>query len=149
MNDETQPAPVSGEVIAPGVSVPRAALRFTFVRARGPGGQAVNKVSTAAQLHVAVEAVKGLDDAARARLRTLAGHRLTREDDLTFRSETHRSQLDNRRACLARFRQLVVQAQRPPKVRRKKKPTRAMIQRRLDRKRRQSEKKQRRRGGWD
>src|SRR5690606_23893594 len=80
---------------APGVSVARSDLRFTFSRSGGPGGQAVNKLSTRAELRVAVDAIEGVDDAAAARLRRLAGKRLNQSDEIVLHAETYRSQLDN------------------------------------------------------
>jgi ribosome-associated protein len=120
-------------------------LRFTFVRGRGPGGQAVNKLSTSARLLVAVRAIRGLPNDARGRLRRLAGRRLTGDDDLAFQSRAHRSQIGNRRACVERLRELVAKALVKPVVRKKKKVTRGMKEKRLREKKRQSEKKDRRR----
>jgi ribosome-associated protein len=143
----------SREELAPGVWVERSEMRFAFTRSGGPGGQAVNKLSTQAQLHVAVTAIQGLGERAARRLRRLAGQRLTRDDELVFQAQTHRSQLDNKRACLDRLRQLVIEAMKEPKVRKKSRPTRAMIERRLAAKRRLAEKKRDRRssrpGGAD
>ena len=127
--------------IAPGVRVARRDLTFSFSRSSGPGGQAVNKLSTRAQLRVRISAIHGLDDAARDRLRKLAGRRLVDDDFILFHADLHRSQLDNKQACLVRLRDLVIAAMRTPKVRKKRKPTRAMIERRLESKRRRSEKK--------
>jgi ribosome-associated protein len=136
--DQSRPGALefgSGEWIA------RSDLRFTFSRSSGPGGQAVNKLSTRATLRVAVNAIQGLDDAARDRLRALAGKRLTQDDDILIDAETHRSQLDNKLACIEKFTAMVRSAMKRPKVRRKSKPTRSMIEKRLASKRRTSEKK--------
>ena len=131
----------------PGVWIERDALRFDFSRASGPGGQAVNKLSTRAQLHVSVRDIRGMDDHAAARLRRLAGKRLTLDDELLIQAQTHRSQHDNKQACIDRLRELVAAALVRPKTRKKSKPTRGMIERRLESKRRQSHKKGLRRGG--
>ena len=136
----------SAEVrIAPGVWIDRADLSFSFSRSGGPGGQAVNKLSTRAQLRVALGAIRGLPDEAAARLRHLAGRRITVGDELLIAAETYRSQQDNKRACLDRLRQLIAAALVRPKIRKKKKPTRSMIEKRLKSKRLHSEKKQVRR----
>ena len=135
----------SAETLTDRIRIDRRDLRFTFVRAQGPGGQSVNKVSTAAQLRVAVRALRGLSAAAANRLRDLAGRRLTREDELILVSRRHRSQLDNRRACIERLRDLVARAAKPPVPRKKTKPTRASKQRRLDAKKKRSETKSLRR----
>lgn len=129
---------------APGVSVARSDLRFSFSRSGGPGGQAVNKLSTRAELRVAVDAIEGVDDAAAARLRRLAGKRLNQSDEIVLHAETYRSQLDNKNAALEKLTELVRAALVKPKVRRKKKPSRAMIERRLEAKRRTGEKKRQR-----
>ncbi|UCD74058.1 MAG: aminoacyl-tRNA hydrolase [Phycisphaerales bacterium] len=145
MADEPPKPPADALLIAPAVWVEDVNLRFAFTRSSGPGGQAVNKLSTRAQLHVAISDIAGLDDEATGRLRHLAGQHLTQNDELFFQSDTHRSQLRNRQECLERLRELVVRALQKPKVRRKSRPSRAMIERRLSEKRQQSEKKQRRR----
>ena len=92
--------PESAHQLAPDVWVRPADLHFTAVRSGGPGGQAVNKLSTQVQMRLAVEAIEGLTDRQRQRLRKLSGQRLTSGDELLFQAQTHRSQLDNRRACL-------------------------------------------------
>lgn len=131
--------------IAPGVWVAESKLRFTFTRSSGPGGQSVNKVSTRAQLHLAIADIVGLSEYAASRLRRLAGQHLTQADELFFQSDTHRSQGRNRQECLDRLRELLVRSLHRPKARRKSRPSRAMIERRLEKKRQQSEKKRRRR----
>jgi ribosome-associated protein len=133
------------EDLGGGAWVRPADMRFTFSRGAGPGGQSVNKVSTAATMHVAITAIEGMSEAARRRLRRLAGRRLTAADDLVFQARAQRSQLDNRRACVQRLRELVGTAQVAPKRRKKTKPSRGAIERRLRAKREKSEKKQRRR----
>jgi ribosome-associated protein len=142
----------------PDLEVARQAVRFTAIRARGPGGQAVNKVSSAIQLRVpltaiklrvAVAAIRGLSEAAAGRLRTLAGRRLSGDDEIILRCETHRSQLRNREACLEHLRGLVARAAREPKRRRPTRPARAAVERRLAAKRRGSAQKEQRRGGRD
>jgi ribosome-associated protein len=109
----------------------------------------VNKLSTRAQLRINIDAIHGLDEGAQARLRALAGRRMTSEDEIVLESETYRSQLDNKEACVEKLRGLVRAALIRPKIRRKKRPSRAMIENRLETKRRSSEKKRlRRRGRW-
>jgi ribosome-associated protein len=132
-------------LISSHVWVEPAKMRFAFTRSSGPGGQAVNKLSTRAQLHLAVCDIVGLDEEAAARLRRLAGQHLTQNDELFFQSDSHRSQLSNKKDCLDRLRDLLVRSLHRPKTRKKTRPSRAMIERRLNEKRQQSEKKQRRR----
>lgn len=120
-------------------------LRYSFSRGGGPGGQAVNKLSTRVELRVPVAAIVGLDEAAAARLRGLAGRRLTRDDELVFHAQEHRSQIDNRRAALSRLQALVGEAFKTPKKRRPTRPSRAAVERRLEAKHEHAQKKERRR----
>ena len=128
------------------VWVRRGDVRLVFSRASGPGGQAVNKLNTRAQLRVALADLRNLNDIERARLRREAGHRLTDADEIVVQAQTHRSQLDNRRACFDRLRSMVEEACRPRQTRRPTRPTKGSVQRRLDSKRRRSDKKRDR--GW-
>ena len=138
--------PAGAQELAPGVHVAASALRFQFARSGGPGGQNVNKLNTKAELWVPLAALVGLTDRAAARLRTLAGRRLTGSDEIHITAETERTQEGNRSAVLERLRQLLLQALHEPKARRKTKPTRGSRKRRLESKRRRSEVKSRRRG---
>src|SRR5436309_8771030 len=103
----TQPAAASAASItlAPGVTVPESALRLQYSRSGGPGGQNVNKVNTRVQLWVPLAAIVGLSERAVARLRTLAGSRLTIADDIHIAAETERTQERNRQAVLDRLRE--------------------------------------------
>ena len=121
-----------GIELAPGVYVTPAAIRFTFSRSSGPGGQNVNKLNTKVELWVAVESLRGMHDDARHRLRTLAGRRLTQLDEIHIASEERRTQEGNRAAALDRLRELLVQAKQRPKRRRATRPTRASVRRRLE-----------------
>lgn len=132
-----------------GAKVRESDLRFKFVRSGGPGGQNVNKVSTAAELRVAMADLEGLDEAAMARLRAAAGRRLNAAGELVLRAETSRSQHENREICLAKLRQMVSSAARRPKIRRPTKPTRGSKERRLEQKAQRGEiKKRRSRPDW-
>jgi len=83
---------VSGGVeLAPGVYAPPDAVRFSFSRSGGPGGQNVNKLNTKAELWIAVSALRGLHPDARNRLRAVAGSRLTQQDEVHIVSEEHRT----------------------------------------------------------
>lgn len=132
-----------------GASVRAEALSFKFIRSSGPGGQNVNKVSTAAELRVAIAAIEGLDERAIERLRDLAGRRVNAAGELVLRAETSRSQRENREICLEKLRQLVSTAAKRPKVRRPTKPTRGSKERRLEQKTQRGEiKKRRSRPDW-
>src|SRR3954447_17498750 len=140
------PAP-DGVELAPGVRAPESAIRFQFARSGGPGGQNVNKVNTKAELWVRLDAITGMSPRALARLRDWAGRRVTDAGEIHLSAETERRQQANRAAALERLRELIVAAQREPKVRRKTRPSRAAKQRRLESKRRRSDIKSKRRSG--
>lgn len=132
--------------IAPNVTVAPGGLRLQYSRSGGPGGQNVNKINSKAELWVRVGAIVGLTDRALARLRTLAGSRLTGGDEIHLRSETERSQEANRQEVLDRLRELIVAARVEPKVRRKTRPSKGAKQRRIESKKRRGEIKSQRRG---
>lgn len=122
-------------------------MHWKFTRSGGPGGQHVNTSSTRAELRVALSDIGGVHPDAIERIRTNAGHLLIAStDELRIVSQEHRSQPQNREACVARLKTLVGACEKPPKVRRKTKPTRASKERRLKAKKEHGEKKRNR--GW-
>ena len=125
-------------VVTDSVLVPASALTMRAVRASGPGGQNVNKVASKVDLRVDLEAIEGLADSARARLRALAGRRLDADGRLQITSQVTRDQARNLEDAREKVRALVAAAMREPKRRRASRPTRAARERRIESKKRRS-----------
>ena len=118
--------------------IPAWELRESFVRASGPGGQHVNKVSSAVQLRWNV-AASSLDAAVKARFQRRHASRLTRDGDIIVEAQDHRSQALNREAARARLADMVRAVARPPKRRIRTRPTRGSVRRRLTAKKQRGE----------
>jgi ribosome-associated protein len=128
-------------VVRPGVVIPAEAMRMHAVRASGPGGQNVNKVSSKVELRVDLSLVAGLDADARERARTLAGRALDAEGCLLVTSQATRDQRSNLDAAREKVRDLLLRALERPRARRKTKPTRGSVERRIEDKKRRSKTK--------
>ena len=113
--------------------LPEDALEEKFLASTGPGGQNVNKVATACQLRCDVFKL-GLAPAVYARLKTLAGSRMTSEGEIVVTARTHRTQEANREEARSRLAELIARAHVAPRKRVETKPSRAARARRVDEK---------------
>src|ERR1700683_1074404 len=135
--------------IARDLSIDEDDLDISFVRASGPGGQNVNKLSTAVQLRFDTRRVAFPDDAA-ARLERLAGQRMTKDGVIVIHAQRFRTQERNRSDAIDRLIELLREASVRPTPRRPTKPTLGSKKRRLEGKKRRSDIKARRgSGGFD
>ena len=124
-------------------------IEESFVRASGPGGQNVNKVSSAVQLRFDLSGSRSLPEEVRERVARLAGRRLTRDGVIVIIAQRYRTQERNRQDALDRLVALVRRAAEPPVPRRPTKPSRAAKERRLEAKARRATTKERRRAQPD
>ena len=120
------------------ISIDEREIEESFVRASGPGGQNVNKLSTAVQLRFDVRHSPSLAPDVSARLERLAGSRLTRDGVLVITAQRHRTQARNRQDALDRLIDLIRSAAVRPIKRRPTKPTRASRERRIEGKKRRA-----------
>jgi ribosome-associated protein len=124
--------------ISPTITLNEREIAEEFVRASGPGGQNVNKVSSAVQLRFDARHSPSLPADVRARLESLAGSRLTRDGVIVITAQRHRTQMRNRRDALDRLIDLIRRAARPPVKRRPTRPTAASRERRIEGKKRRA-----------
>jgi len=122
-----------GEIeITPAIAIDEDELVLKAVRASGPGGQHVNKTSTAVELRFDALNSPNLPEEVKARVRGVAGRRMTQEGVIVLQAEQHRSQERNREDAIGRLVEILAKAAAPPPPPRKKtKPTRAAKERRL------------------
>jgi len=121
------------------ISLDEAEIDIKAARASGPGGQHVNKTSSAIELRFDVAGSPSLPEDVKARLTKLAGSRMTQEGVLVIFAQTHRSQEMNRQDAIGRLVALIQKAAEAPKPRKRTRPTRASKERRLAQKSRRSE----------
>ena len=124
--------------ISPTLSIDERELEFDYVRASGPGGQNVNKVSTAVQLRFDVRG-SSLPEEVKARLVKVAGKRVTSDGVLVIEAKSFRTQEKNKEDAIARFVALMRRSQERPKPRRKTRPTQRSVEKRLESKKRRGE----------
>ena len=131
--------------VTPVLSIDESEIQFDFIRSSGPGGQNVNKVSTAVQLKFDIAGSLNLSPKVRERLINLAGSKVTKENVLIIEASGFRSQEKNRKDATTRLIELIREAAKEPKPRRKTKPTHKSKRKRLESKKRQGEIKRMRR----
>ena len=124
--------------ITPRIAIDEGEIQEDFIRASGPGGQNVNKLSTAVQIRFDARLSPNLPQAVRERLERLAGRRLTKEGVIVITAQRHRTQDRNRQDARERLVDLIRQAAEPPTIRRATRPTLASKRRRLDTKARRA-----------
>ncbi|MBT4292066.1 aminoacyl-tRNA hydrolase [bacterium] len=124
-------------------------IEYNAVRSAGPGGQNVNKVSTAIQIHFDIDKIENMTDAMRARLVLLAGSKLNKENCIVIKAQDQRTQERNKENALNRLIELIKKAAVEPKKRKPKKRSKASHQKRLNEKKKQSDKKKSRKLNLD
>ena len=125
-------------IVNAAITIPAAEFGISYARSAGPGGQNVNKVSSAIHLRFDIPA-SSLPEDVKARLLALRDNRITQEGVLVIKAQQHRTQDMNRLDAFARLHELVNSVATPPRIRRETKPTKASNRRRLEGKTQRSE----------
>ena len=120
------------------IIIPEEDLSESFIRSSGPGGQHVNKTATAVQLRYDANRADYLNEAAKDRLRRLAGSRMNADGVMLIEASSYRSQERNRQEARQRLAAMLRRALEKPKPRQRTRPTAASVRNRLDEKKRRS-----------
>jgi ribosome-associated protein len=118
--------------ITPTIELDDAEIELSFIRASGPGGQNVNKVSSAVQLRFDMANSPNLEEEVKERLARLAGQRLTKDGVIVLTADGHRTQERNKADAIARLVELIARAAHKPKPRKATRPSKAVKARRVD-----------------
>lgn len=127
------------------ISIKENELTFKFIRSSGPGGQNVNKVATAVQLRFDIASTQSFTEEVKARLKFIAGRKVTKDGILIIEANRFRTQEKNRKDAIERFISLIEKSSHQKKSRIKTNPSHASNQKRIEVKKRLSEKKKMRR----
>lgn len=130
------------------IFIPASELEISFIRSGGPGGQHVNKTSTQAELVFDLDS-PSIPEVDKAWLRTKLGSKLDSEGKLRITSQDTRSQLQNKKLVIEKFREMLRMGLLRPRKRKPTKPKRSAVEKRLESKRKHSENKTQRRGKFD
>lgn len=127
--------------ISKNIQIDENELVLDFVRSSGPGGQNVNKVSTAVQLRFDVDNSKSLPEEVKSRIKELVKNKITESGILIIEAKKYRSQLKNRQDAVARLTSLIMKALEVPKKRKPSRVSAEQKRKRLENKKRRSETK--------
>jgi ribosome-associated protein len=128
-------------IVNKNISIKESEITFNFIRSSGPGGQNVNKVATAVQLRFDITYSESLSEDVKARLKSLAGKKVTKDGVLIIEAKRYRTQEENRHDAIERLITLLDKSSQKKKHRVKTNPTKASNQKRIEAKKRLSEKK--------
>jgi ribosome-associated protein len=131
------------------IFIPESELTFNFIRSSGPGGQNVNKVSTAVQLRFDIINSPSLPEEIKARLKSKSGRKVTKEGILIIEAKRFRTQESNKQDAVDRFTYLIKKALEKPKNRIKTKPSNESRQKRIEEKKKRSQLKKLRRTDYE